>query len=97
MNGGEVIIMELCPNGSLYNVLDSTENSYGLCEEEFLLVLKQVGTSSFLSHVCHRPSRTLMFVFQSRSGWEISGSNIIHKCAVLSLPKMLMQGLYLLM
>ena len=42
MNGGEVIVMELCPNGSLYNVLDSPENSYGLCEEEFLLVLKQV-------------------------------------------------------
>ncbi|KAK7499608.1 hypothetical protein BaRGS_00009260 [Batillaria attramentaria] len=43
MNGGEVIVMELCPNGSLYNVLDSTENSYGLSEEEFLLVLKQVA------------------------------------------------------
>nr|QNL15296.1 serine/threonine-protein kinase TBK1 [Littorina littorea] len=43
MNGGEVIVMELCPNGSLYNVLDSPENSYGLCEEEFVLVLEQVS------------------------------------------------------
>lgn len=43
MNGGDVIVMELCPNGSLYNVLDCPENSFGLCEEEFLLVLKQVS------------------------------------------------------
>ncbi|XP_076448388.1 serine/threonine-protein kinase TBK1-like isoform X2 [Babylonia areolata] len=43
MNGGEVIVMEMCPNGSLYNVLECSENSYGLCEEEFLLVLKQVA------------------------------------------------------
>ena len=42
MSGGDVIVMELCPNGSLYNVLDSPDNSYGLCEDEFLLVLTQV-------------------------------------------------------
>ncbi|PVD24780.1 hypothetical protein C0Q70_15266 [Pomacea canaliculata] len=41
-NGTDVIVMELCPHGSLYNVLDSPENSSGLCEEEFLLVLKQI-------------------------------------------------------
>lgn len=42
-NGTDVIVMELCPHGSLYNVLDSPENSSGLCEEEFLLVLKQIS------------------------------------------------------
>ncbi|KAL8617434.1 hypothetical protein ACOMHN_064037 [Nucella lapillus] len=43
MNGGDVIVMEMCPNGSLYNVLECSENGYGLCEDEFLLVLQQVA------------------------------------------------------
>lgn len=31
--------MELCTGGSLFNILDDPENSYGLGEDEFLLVL----------------------------------------------------------
>ena len=29
--------MELCTGGSLFNLLDDPENSYGLFEDEFLL------------------------------------------------------------
>ena len=29
--------MELCTGGSLFNLLDDPENSYGLDEDEFLL------------------------------------------------------------
>ncbi|KAF7282355.1 I-kappaB kinase epsilon [Rhynchophorus ferrugineus] len=38
-NGGKVIVMELCTGGSLFNILDDPENTYGLEETEFLLVL----------------------------------------------------------
>lgn len=57
MNGGDVIVMEMCPNGSLYNVLECSENGYGLCEEEFLLVLQQVaaGVKHLRDHdIIHR-------------------------------------------
>uniref|UniRef100_A0A2C9JUE3 Protein kinase domain-containing protein n=1 Tax=Biomphalaria glabrata TaxID=6526 RepID=A0A2C9JUE3_BIOGL len=37
-----VIVMEYCTHGSLYNLLDQPENSFGLSEEELLNVLKQV-------------------------------------------------------
>ena len=40
---GKVIIMELCTGGSLFNILDDPENSNGLEESEFLLVLKHLG------------------------------------------------------
>lgn len=36
---GKVIVMELCTGGSLFNILDDPENTYGLAEGEFLLVL----------------------------------------------------------
>jgi len=36
---GKVIVMELCTGGSLFNLLDDPENSYGLAEDEFLLVV----------------------------------------------------------
>uniref|UniRef100_A0A0B6ZXL2 Protein kinase domain-containing protein n=1 Tax=Arion vulgaris TaxID=1028688 RepID=A0A0B6ZXL2_9EUPU len=39
----KVIVMEYCTHGSLYNLLDQPENSFGLCEEEFILVLNQVS------------------------------------------------------
>ncbi|XP_078582487.1 serine/threonine-protein kinase TBK1-like [Branchiostoma floridae x Branchiostoma japonicum] len=39
----EVIVMELCTGGSLYTILDEPENAYGLQEEEFKLVMKDVG------------------------------------------------------
>lgn len=34
--------MELCTGGSLFSILDDPLNSYGLEEEEFLLVLKDL-------------------------------------------------------
>lgn len=39
----KVIVMEFCTHGTLYNLLDQPENSFGLSEEEFLLVLSQVS------------------------------------------------------
>lgn len=38
-NRGKVIVMELCTGGSLFNSLDDPENTYGLEESEFFLVL----------------------------------------------------------
>ena len=35
--------MELCTHGSLYNLLDQAENSHGLAEEEYTIVLRDVG------------------------------------------------------
>lgn len=39
---GNVIVMELCTGGSLFNILDDPENTYGLDEKEFLLVLEHL-------------------------------------------------------
>ncbi|XP_076279940.1 I-kappaB kinase epsilon [Lasioglossum baleicum] len=39
---GTVIVMELCTGGSLFNILDDPENTFGLAEAEFLLVLEHV-------------------------------------------------------
>ncbi|XP_038054120.1 serine/threonine-protein kinase TBK1-like [Patiria miniata] len=38
-----VIIMELCEGGSLFNVLDRPENSFGLAETEFKILLRDVS------------------------------------------------------
>lgn len=38
----KILIMELCTGGSLYNILDDPANSFGLEEDEFLLVLKHL-------------------------------------------------------
>ena len=35
--------MELCTGGSLFNLLDDPENSYGLAEDEFILVLSHLS------------------------------------------------------
>ena len=35
--------MELCINGSLYDVITAPENAYGLCETEFKQVIYDVG------------------------------------------------------
>nr|CAG4641488.1 EOG090X01SN [Eurycercus lamellatus] len=40
---GRVIVMELCTGGSLFNILDDPENSNGLAEDEFLLVLEHLA------------------------------------------------------
>lgn len=39
---GKVIVMELCTGGSLFNLLDDPENTYGLPQHEFLLVLEHL-------------------------------------------------------
>ena len=36
-------MMELCTGGSLFNILDDPENSHGLEEGEFILVLSHLG------------------------------------------------------
>lgn len=41
-NRGKVIVMELCTGGSLFNILDDPENTYGLEESEFMLVLEHL-------------------------------------------------------
>ena len=38
-----MIVMELCTGGSLFNLLDDPENSYGLDEDEFILVLSHLS------------------------------------------------------
>lgn len=39
----KVIVMEYCSSGSLLSVLEDPENTFGLPEEEFLVVLRCVG------------------------------------------------------
>ena len=39
----KVLVMEYCPCGSLYTVLEEPSNAYGLPEDEFLIVLHDVG------------------------------------------------------
>ena len=52
---GKVIVMELCTGGSLFNILDDPENSNGLPEDEFLLVLKGLckKSGSYDEEVCY--------------------------------------------
>lgn len=38
-----LIVMELCNGGSLYEIIDSPENAYGMEEEEFKKVISDVG------------------------------------------------------
>uniref|UniRef100_A0A3P8ZU48 Protein kinase domain-containing protein n=1 Tax=Esox lucius TaxID=8010 RepID=A0A3P8ZU48_ESOLU len=38
----KVLVMEYCPCGSLYTVLEESSNAYGLPEDEFLIVLQDV-------------------------------------------------------
>lgn len=40
---GKVIVMELCTGGSLFNILDDPENTYGLPANEFRLVLEHLS------------------------------------------------------
>lgn len=43
----KVLVMEYCPCGSLYTVLEESSNAYGLPEDEFLIVLHDVGEEQF--------------------------------------------------
>ena len=38
-----IIVMELCSGGCLFSILEDPENHYGLCEEELLAVIRDVG------------------------------------------------------
>ena len=40
-----VLVMELCTGKSLYEVIESPQNAYGLCEEEFKTMM--IDTSEF--------------------------------------------------
>lgn len=46
----KVLVMEYCPCGSLYTVLEESSNAYGLPEDEFLIVLQDVGKEA--SYCC---------------------------------------------
>ena len=49
----KVLIMEFCPCGSLYTVLEEPSNAYGLPESEFLIVLRDVGMFIYLyDYIC---------------------------------------------
>lgn len=39
----KVLVMEYCSGGSLLSVLEDPENTFGLAESEFLIVLQCVG------------------------------------------------------
>lgn len=70
---GKVIIMELCTGGSLFNILDDPENTYGLEESAFLQVLDD--TSSGMKHLrdnnlIHRdlkPGNIMKFICDDRT------------------------------
>lgn len=57
----KVLVMEYCPCGSLYTVLEESSNAYGLPEDEFLIVLHDVGKESFQVNwtFCFMPCLTL--------------------------------------
>ncbi|ODM99377.1 Serine/threonine-protein kinase TBK1 [Orchesella cincta] len=66
--GGKVIVMELCTGGSLFNILDDPENTYGLAEDEFLLVLEHLSAGmkhlrdNSLVHRDLKPGNIMKFV-----------------------------------
>lgn len=65
---GKVIVMELCTGGSLYNILDDPENTYGLDEKEFLLVLDHLSAGmkhlrdNSLVHRDLKPGNIMKFI-----------------------------------
>lgn len=48
-----VLAMEYCDGGSLYSMLDQPKYFYGLPEEEFLIVLYDIGKVTDSSHELH--------------------------------------------
>lgn len=49
----KVLVMELCSGGSLLNLLDEPENSFGLSESEFVIVLQCVGETPNITNITH--------------------------------------------
>ncbi|KAK4298908.1 hypothetical protein Pmani_028778 [Petrolisthes manimaculis] len=72
---GKVIVMELCTGGSLFNILDDPENSYGLEEGEFILVLSHLAAGmkhlrdNSLVHRDLKPGNIMKFI-------DVDGSTI---------------------
>ncbi|XP_071540715.1 serine/threonine-protein kinase TBK1 isoform X2 [Panulirus ornatus] len=72
---GKVIVMELCTGGSLFNILDDPENSHGLEEGEFLLVLSHLAAGmkhlrdNSLVHRDLKPGNIMKFI-------DVDGSTI---------------------
>lgn len=70
---GKVIVMELCTGGSLFNILDDPENTYGLAEEEFLLVLEHLSAGmkhlrdNNLVHRDLKPGNIMKFIAEDGS------------------------------
>lgn len=70
---GKVIVMELCTGGSLFNILDDPENTYGLRESEFLLVLEHLTAGmkhlrdNNLVHRDLKPGNIMKFVQEDGS------------------------------
>ncbi|XP_022247240.1 serine/threonine-protein kinase TBK1-like [Limulus polyphemus] len=48
----KILVMELCTGGSLFNILDDPANSYGLEEEDFLLVLSHASDCLLSQGLC---------------------------------------------
>lgn len=60
--GADVLVMELCTGGSLFNLLDDPENTYGIEEKEFKQVLSDVGRLPLHnSHACATCSHIWFF------------------------------------
>uniref|UniRef100_A0AAR5QCR6 Protein kinase domain-containing protein n=2 Tax=Dendroctonus ponderosae TaxID=77166 RepID=A0AAR5QCR6_DENPD len=72
-NKGKVIVMELCTGGSLFNILDDPENTYGLEENEFLLVLAHLYAGmkhlrdNNLVHRDLKPGNIMKFIKNDRT------------------------------
>lgn len=75
----KVLVMEYCPCGSLYTVLEEPTNAYGLPEDEFLIVLQDVGKTSVcgFSHVCVR------CVLLTRTCVSVAGMNHLREYGIV--------------
>ena len=45
MKHNPVLVMELCTGKSLYEVIESPENAFGLCEDEFKTMMIDISKS----------------------------------------------------
>ena len=77
--------MELCTGGSLFNLLDDPENSYGLDEDEFLLVLSHL--SAGMNHLRDNRRRSSnqsameasLMVFPPKMVFRMASTSLFHQ------------------